>query len=132
MLSTLAPSFLMGSSSFLQVTRTTIKSRMSSKFGQIRPRTVELAALERLKNRCKCCDHSIIIFDRIFFMFAGNEVNHNISDKFEIRPADTKDCQHSSPIIFDGIFFIFAGNEDNHKVSDEFEIPPEINHGLWS
>ena len=32
---TLAPSFLNGSSSFLQVTRTTIKYRMSSKFGQI-------------------------------------------------------------------------------------------------
>ena len=32
---TLAPSFLIGSSSFLQVTRTTIKSWMSSKFRQI-------------------------------------------------------------------------------------------------
>ena len=33
----------------LQVTRTTIKSRMSSKFGQIGPPTTKLAALERLK-----------------------------------------------------------------------------------
>ena len=50
LVSTLAPSFLIGSSSFLQVTRTTsIKSRMSSKFGTIRPHTAELAALERLK-----------------------------------------------------------------------------------
>ena len=48
-MTTLAPSFLIGSSSFLQVTRTTIKSRMGSKFGQIRPWTVELAALERLE-----------------------------------------------------------------------------------
>ena len=32
---TLAFSFLIGSSSFLQVTRTTINSQMSSKFGQI-------------------------------------------------------------------------------------------------
>ena len=47
---TLAPSFLIGSSSYLQVTRTTFISRTSSNFGQIRPRTVELAALERLKN----------------------------------------------------------------------------------
>ena len=38
---TLAPSFLIESSSFLQVTRTTIKSRMSSKFGQIRSGTYE-------------------------------------------------------------------------------------------
>ena len=47
--STLAPSFLIGSSSFLQVTRTTIKAWMSSNFGRIPPLTSELAALERLK-----------------------------------------------------------------------------------
>ena len=33
--STLAPSFLIGSFSYLQVTRTSITSRTSSKFGQI-------------------------------------------------------------------------------------------------
>ena len=43
---TIAPSFLIGSSSYLQVMRTSIRSRTSSKFGQIGPRTVELAALE--------------------------------------------------------------------------------------
>ena len=48
-MSTLAPSFLIGSSSYLQVTRTSITSRTSSKFGQIGPRTAELAALERLE-----------------------------------------------------------------------------------
>ena len=47
--STLAPSFLIRSSSYLQVTRTSITSRTSSKFGQIGPRTAELAALERMK-----------------------------------------------------------------------------------
>ena len=46
---TLAPSFLIGSSSFLQVTRTTVKSSISSKFDQIHPCTAELAALDRLK-----------------------------------------------------------------------------------
>ena len=46
--STLAPSFLIGSFSYLQVMRTSITSRTSSKFGQIGPRTAELAALERL------------------------------------------------------------------------------------
>ena len=45
----LAPSFLIRSSSFLQVTRTTIISRTSLKFGQTGPRTAELAALERLE-----------------------------------------------------------------------------------
>ena len=47
-MNTLAPSLLIGSSSYLQVTRTYIASRTSSKFGQIGPRTAELAALERL------------------------------------------------------------------------------------
>ena len=46
---TLAPSFLIGSSSFLQVTRTTVKNWISSKFGQIQPCTAELAALDHLK-----------------------------------------------------------------------------------
>ena len=46
---TLAPSFLIGSSIFLQVRRTTIISRMRSNFSQIRRRTAELAALERLE-----------------------------------------------------------------------------------
>ena len=46
---TLAPSFLIGSSLLLQVRRTTIISRTSSNFSQIRPRTAELAALERLE-----------------------------------------------------------------------------------
>ena len=46
---TLALSFLIGSSSYLQVTRTSITSRKSLKFGQIGPRTAELAALELLE-----------------------------------------------------------------------------------
>ena len=40
---------LIGSSSFLQVMMTIIRSRMSLKFGKIRLGTVELAALERLE-----------------------------------------------------------------------------------
>ena len=46
---TLAPLVLIRSSSYWQVTRTSITFRMSSIFGQIGPRTAELAALERLK-----------------------------------------------------------------------------------
>ena len=46
---TLAPSFLIGSSLILKVRRTTIISRTCLNFSQIRPRTAELAALERLK-----------------------------------------------------------------------------------
>ena len=47
---TLASLFFSGSSSFLQVTRITIISRMSSNFGQIRTLTAELATLKCLKN----------------------------------------------------------------------------------
>ena len=38
-----------------------------------------------------------LFFDRIFFILAGNEDIHNISDKFEIRPDRTKDCGVSCP-----------------------------------
>ena len=48
-MTTLAPSFLIGPSVFLQVMRTTIKSWMGSKFSKIQPGTYELAALERLE-----------------------------------------------------------------------------------
>ena len=48
-MNTLAPSFLIGSSLYLQVTRTTIISWINSNLGQIRPKTAELAALERLE-----------------------------------------------------------------------------------
>ena len=51
LVSTLAPSFLIGSSSFLQVTRTTTKAWMSSNLGRILPLTSELVALEPLKKR---------------------------------------------------------------------------------
>ena len=44
---TQVPLFLIGSFSFLQVRRTTIKSWMSLKFDYIGPWTPELAALER-------------------------------------------------------------------------------------
>ena len=48
-MTTLAPSFLIGSSLFLQVSRTTIISRMGLKSGKIGQGTYELAALERLE-----------------------------------------------------------------------------------
>ena len=48
-MTTLAPSFLIRSSLFMQVTITTIKSWICSKFGRIGPGTFELAALERLE-----------------------------------------------------------------------------------
>ena len=46
------PSFLYGSSLFLYVKRTNIKVRMSLILGKIPSLTMELAALEHLKNQC--------------------------------------------------------------------------------
>ena len=50
-MTTLVLSILIASSSFLQVTRPTIKAWMSLNFGKIPSLTLELAALERLKKQ---------------------------------------------------------------------------------
>ena len=85
-MSTLAPSVLIRSSSFLQVTRPCMKAWMSSNFDQIPPPTPELSALacpEKLMyNVVNTLGPSI--FYRIFFSFAGNEDNHKVLDEFEI------------------------------------------------
>ena len=49
LVTTLAPSILIGSSLFSQVTRTTSTSWIGLNFDKIRPGTYELAALERLE-----------------------------------------------------------------------------------
>ena len=49
-MTTLVPSFLDGYSSFLQITRPTIKAWMGLNFHKIPSLTSELAALERQKN----------------------------------------------------------------------------------
>ena len=82
---------------YLQVTRTWIKSRTSSNFGQIGPLTTELAALERLKISHtlimeKWCLHSTcsaFIFDQIITKVTGNQDRHKSSVEFDfgrIRP----------------------------------------------
>ena len=71
--------------------RTYIKAYMSLNFGQ----TTELAALERLKNRCH---HVISVdIDPIFFKLAGNKNMHNIMNVFEFRPDRTTDYGVSCP-----------------------------------
>ena len=70
---TIASSFLIVSSSNLQVTRTAIESRMTSNSGDIHPLTSELPALERRK---KCCAFS---FDQIFF-----KLQSSISGQIEL------------------------------------------------
>ena len=61
MLSTLAPSFLIESYSFLHGTRTAIKAWMGLKFGKICPECTELAALERLKKSPQTYNRSNVV-----------------------------------------------------------------------
>ena len=69
--------------------RTYIKAYMSLNLRQIPPLTTELAALERLKNRCH---HVISVdIDPIFFKLAGNKDMHNIMNEFEFPPDRTTD-----------------------------------------
>ena len=68
--------------------RTCIKAWMSLNLGQIPLLTMELAALERLKNRRHFFSVAI---DPILFKLAGNEDMHNILDEFEFRPDLTTD-----------------------------------------
>ena len=75
----LAPSFLIESSSFLQVMRTCIKAWMSLNFGQIRPMTTELAALERLKYQC--LHFFSVDIDPNLLKNSGNEDIHNVLDE---------------------------------------------------
>ena len=82
---TLAPLFLIGSSSYLHTCRTSITSQTSSKFGQIGLRTAELAVLERLEK-----------------------------SKIPIDLLWEKSCEHSSSFIFDLINLILAGKEEMH------------------
>ena len=76
---TIALSCFIGSSSNLQVTRTAIKPRTSSKSSHVRQLTSELRTLER-----KCCGHeSTFILDRIFSKLADYEDRYKISDVFD-------------------------------------------------
>ena len=120
--------------------KTCIKAWMSLNLGQIPPLTMELAALECLKNR----RHHFfsVAIDPILFRLAGNEDMHNILDEFEFRPNQATDYRVSCPwasekipidlywekqgqhvfsTVFDQILFILAGSEDIHKSLYEFE-----------
>ena len=68
---------------------------MSLNLGQIPPLTMELAALERLKNQCH--HFFSVAIDPILFKLAGNEDMHNILDEFEFRPDQTTDYGVSCP-----------------------------------
>ena len=88
-MSTLTLPFFIGSSSFLQVTRTAIKACMCSKLGKIGPGTSEKATLERLAKKKilkweKCCEHSsAFIFEWIFIILTVNKDNYKSLKELE-------------------------------------------------
>ena len=61
LVSPLAPLFLIGSSLYLEITRTSLISQTSSNFSQILPRTAELAAFERLKKSHRLITGKILL-----------------------------------------------------------------------
>ena len=69
---TLVPSFLIGSSSFLQATRKPIKSGMGSIFGRIRPGTYELAVLERLEKSPKTFNRRNVVTTLVLSILNGS------------------------------------------------------------
>ena len=84
--------FFIRSFLYLQVTRTCLKSWMSSNFGQIGLLTTELVALERLKisHRLiieKWCFHTgLFFFDWIIIKVAGNQDRHESLVEFNFGP----------------------------------------------
>ena len=88
--STFSRLLLIRSFLYLQVTRTCIKSRTSSNFGQVGPLTTELAALECLKKfpidgkMLKMLSPCLLfIFDWIIVKIAGNQDRHKSLVKFD-------------------------------------------------
>ena len=73
-----ANSFFIGSSSFLQVTSTCMKTWMSLNFCQIPPLTSDF-------NILSCGHSSAFIFDWIFFILSGKEDNHRVWTECEFR-----------------------------------------------
>ena len=98
------PPFLIGSSLFLQVTRTTIRAGMSSNFNQIGLLTTDLAVLERLEKSLQTYIERNVVttlapsfLNGIFFILAGNKENHKKLNVFEFLPDSTTYYRVSCP-----------------------------------
>ena len=89
-MSTLVCSFLDGSSSFLQVTRQTIKACIGLNLCQIPSTTTELAALEHLKNENNLVSTlalSVLIVSSLFLKVTRTAIRAWMGSKFgKIRP----------------------------------------------
>ena len=99
----ISPLFFNGSSSFLQVTGTTIMYWISLHFwpDPTSDCLISCPCVFEKKAIIKCCcNSSAFIFDWIFFILGSNKDNHNISHEFEFRPDLTADCEVNCPRAF--------------------------------
>ena len=128
-------------SSHRVIMRTCMDARKSSKFGQIRPSTTELAAIERLENpyrlimEKRCCHFYSAVFDQILFILTGTNDIHESLDEFEIRPdlpleyrvscpLESKNrCCHFFSVTIYPIHFKCVGIEDMQNILEELKIP---------
>ena len=141
---TFSPLLLIRSFSNLQVMRTCIISWMSSNFGQIRPPTTELAALERRKKFPLTYNgkNEVITFSRLFLIgsFSYLQVVRTYIKAYmslnfgQIPPLTTElaalerlknQCHHVISVDIDPIFFKLTGNKDMHNIMNEFEFRPD-------
>ena len=86
-------------SSFLQVTRISIKSCIGSKLGKIGPGSVELAALECLEKFLRTSYGLNVVntlvrpfFEWIFIILAGNKDSQKNLNEFEFLSDSIADC----------------------------------------
>ena len=105
--STLALLFLIGSSSYLLVTRTSITSRSSLKFGEIGPRTAELAVLERLEKSPYTYNGRNLVntLKSIILIIASNEDMPESLDEFKFLPDTTTNSRVICPCASEKLMF---------------------------
>ena len=122
---------------YLQVTRTCIKSRISSNFCQIGPLTTELYALERSHWLWmgKMVSPSFLSYYEFRFHQTYRKWRTGIKSRTGLNfgriwlvilelPALQrwkKWCLQLFSVTFDWVFVKLAGNEDRHKSSNKFE-----------
>ena len=106
-MSTLVPSFFIGSFLYLQVTRTFISSRTHSKFGQIGPRTAELAAIERLEKSPYTYNGRNLVntLAPSFLNHFCNKDMHKRLDEFKFRPDTTKNSRVICPCASEKLMY---------------------------
>ena len=128
------PSFLVGSSSFLQETKTCIKAWMCLNFGHSPPPIdygVSCSWASKIQMYNVMITLAPTFFYLIFFILVGNQDIHKTLDAFEFSPDRTTDYWVSCPwafernivsrgfffhFIFIKIFLLLADNQNMHNI----------------